>query len=89
MMAVQDPKVKQDLLRRLRRIEGQARGVARMIEDERDCQEVLLQLSAIRAAVHQTSLRLMHSFAFECIQSSGDSAEDTVEALIKAFSHVS
>lgn len=89
MMAIQDPEVKAELLRRLRRIEGQARGVARMIEEGRGCQEVLQQLAAIRAAVHQTSLQLMRSFAVECIQASGGSPEETVEALIQALSRVS
>jgi len=88
-MAIQDPEVKADLLRRLRRIEGQARGVARMIEEGRDCQEILQQLAAIRSAVYQASLRLMRSFAVECIQASGESPEEAVEALIKALSRIS
>ncbi|HEC34047.1 MAG TPA: transcriptional regulator [Chloroflexi bacterium] len=89
MKAIQSPEVKADLLRRLRRIEGQARGVARMIEEGRDCQEVLQQLAAIRAAAHQASLKLMRSFAFECIQASEGSPEEVVEALIRALSNVS
>ena len=39
------------LLRRLRRIEGQVRGVQRMIESSRDCESLIIQLSAIRSAV--------------------------------------
>ena len=41
---------KEDILKRLRRIEGQVRGVARMVEEDRDCREVIQQLAAIRAA---------------------------------------
>ena len=89
IMTIQDPEVKADLLRRLRRIEGQSRGVARMIEDGRDCQEILQQLAAIRAAVHQTSLQLMRSFAFECIRGSEGSPEEMVNELIKVLSRVS
>ncbi len=88
-MAIRDPEVKADLLRRLRRIEGQTRGVARMIEDGRDCQEVLQQLAAIRSAVYQASLRLMRSFAVECIQASDESRQEAVEALIQALSRIS
>lgn len=88
-MSIRDPQVKADLLHRLRRIEGQARGVARMIEQERECEDILQQLSAIRAAVHKTSLQLMRSFAFECLQTSEESPEALVEALIKALSRVS
>ncbi len=89
MMAIQDPEVKADLLKRLRRIEGQTRGVARMIEDGRDCQEILQQLAAIRSAVYQASLRLMRSFAVECIHASDESPEEAVEALIQALSRIS
>ena len=88
-MAIQDPEVKADLLKRLRRIEGQTRGVARMIEDGRDCQEILQQLAAIRSAVYQASLRLMRSFAVECIHASDESPEEAVEALIQALSRIS
>ncbi len=87
-MSIQDPKVKQDLLRRLRRIEGQARGVSRMIEEGRECQDILQQLAAIRAAAHQAGLLLVRSFAFECIQASEDSPDEMVEALIRALSQV-
>jgi DNA-binding FrmR family transcriptional regulator len=62
------PDLQRDLINRLRRIEGQVRGVQRMIEEERDCREVLQQLMAVRSAVHQTSLRLVRHFAAECLQ---------------------
>lgn len=89
MAAMEDAALRDDLLRRLRRIEGQARGVARMIEEERDCHEILQQLAAIRAAAHQASLRLMRSFAVECIQACETSPEQAVDALIRALSSVS
>ncbi len=85
-MAVQDPQVKNDLIQRLRRIEGQARGVTRMIEEGRDCQEILQQLAAIRAAVQQASIQVMRSYAMECIQSAEGSPEEVAEALIRAVS---
>jgi len=85
-MAIQDPQVKADLIQRLRRIEGQARGVARMIEDGRDCQEILQQLAAIRAAVQQASIQVIRSYALECIQSAEGSPAEMAEALIRAVS---
>lgn len=85
-MTIQDPQIKADLIQRLRRIEGQARGVARMIEDDRDCQEVLQQLAAIRAAVQQTSIQVMRSYTLECIQSASGSPAEIAEALIRAVS---
>jgi len=85
-MAIQDPQVKNDLIQRLRRIEGQTRGVVRMIEEGRDCQEVLQQLAAIRAAVQQASIQVMRSYALECIQATESSPEEMAEALIRAVS---
>lgn len=89
MTMIQDPEVKSDLLRRLRRIEGQVRGVSRMIEEGRDCQEVLQQLAAIRSATHQASLRLMRSYATQCVRAAEGSPDQVVDALIQALARVS
>ncbi|MCS7282276.1 MAG: metal-sensitive transcriptional regulator [Anaerolineae bacterium] len=83
-MAIQNAQVKADLIQRLRRIEGQARGVARMIEEGRDCREVLQQLAAIRAAVQQASVQVLRSYTLECLQSE-ESPEAVAEALIRAI----
>ncbi len=66
-MKVTDPDVKSDLLKRLRRIEGQVRGVQRMIQEERDCHEILQQLSAVRSASYSASVNLVRSYAKECL----------------------
>lgn len=87
-MGIRDPKVKAELLRRLRRIEGQTRGVARMVEEGRECQEVLQQLSAVRAAAHQASLYLMRSFAVECVRDSEASPDQVAETLVRALERV-
>ena len=55
------------LLRRLQRLEGQVRGVARMIEQERDCQDILTQLAAIRGASHQISVMFVQEYARNCL----------------------
>jgi DNA-binding FrmR family transcriptional regulator len=87
-MGIRDPQVKADLLRRLRRIEGQTRGVARMIEEGRDCQEVLQQLAAVRAAAHQASLYLMRSYAVECMRDPEASPDQAAETLVRALSRM-
>ncbi len=88
MPAIQDPEVKAALLRRLKRIEGQSRGVARMIESDRDCQEIIQQLMAIRAAVYQASMQLVRSFTFDCIRDPDGSPEEMVETLIRTLSRI-
>lgn len=63
--------VRQEMLARLRRIEGQARGVQRMVEEGRDCAEIIHQLAAIRAATQSASLFLLKHYAKECSAAAG------------------
>lgn len=58
---------KDDLAKRLNRIEGQVRGIARMIEDDRYCIEVLDQVSAVTRALQQVSLGLVHDHIAHCV----------------------
>lgn len=67
-----------DVLARLRRIEGQVRGVSRMVEEHRDCKEVVTQLAAIKAAVASLNSYVAESYARECLcQTSIDNVELT------------
>ncbi len=56
-----------DVQKRLKRIEGQVRGVQRMLEDNRDCKEIIQQLTAIKSAVHNASLAYMRTYASDCV----------------------
>lgn len=58
---------KQKLITRLRRIEGQVRGVQVMLDEERDCKEILQQLTSIRSAVQAASLTLLQETAADCL----------------------
>lgn len=53
---------------RMKRIEGQARGVVRMMEEERYCIDILQQLSAIEAAVRATKSKVLEIHASHCIE---------------------
>ena len=55
------------LLARLRRVEGQVRGVEKMVEDERYCVDVLTQISAIQAALDKVALGLLDDHAHHCV----------------------
>lgn len=79
---------KDDLIKRLRRIEGQVRGVARMVEEDRDCREIIQQLTAIRSATHQVGLKMARSYACQCLSDSqeGDSPDALVDDLIEVLS---
>ena len=59
-----------DLLKRLARIEGQVRGIAGMVEDDRYCIDVLTQISAVRKAVDAAALELVDDHVRHCIADS-------------------
>ena len=58
---------KDQLLTRLRRLEGQVRGVQGMVEDDRYCIDVLTQIAAIQAALDKVSLGLLDAHARHCV----------------------
>ena len=67
-MAVKvDADIKDKNLKRLRRIEGQVRGVEKMVEEDRYCIEVLTQISAVQAALDKVALGLLDGHARHCM----------------------
>jgi CsoR family transcriptional regulator, copper-sensing transcriptional repressor len=81
---------KQQLQTRLRRIEGQVRGVARMIEQDKYCVDVVTQVAAIQAALDKVSLGLLDGHIRGCvreeIQSGGGDAK--VDELLQVMDRV-
>lgn len=59
---------KASVLKRLRRIEGQVRGLARMVEDDRYCIDIVTQLSAVRAALRRAEEEILADHAAHCIE---------------------
>ena len=59
--------VQADVLLRLRRIEGQVRGIQRMVEDNRNCRDVVVQLAAVKAAVASLNTLVAETYARECL----------------------
>ena len=58
---------KTDIAKRLARIEGQVRGIARMVDEDRYCIDILDQVSAITKALQQVSLGLLHDHLEHCV----------------------
>jgi DNA-binding FrmR family transcriptional regulator len=73
---VQDEETRADISKRLRRIEGQIRGIQRMIDQERACCDILDQLSAVQQAVRGVSGLVAQQYAVECIGKMQDNASD-------------
>ena len=66
------------VLPRLRRIEGQVRGIGRMVEDDRYCMDILIQLQAVKAALKKVEDQVLKEHASHCVSdaiASGDPAE--------------
>lgn len=85
-----DQSVKEDLLLRLRRVEGQVRGVQKMVEDERYCPDVLMQMSAIHESLRSVERILMKNHlehcATEALRSGDDKkAQRTYQELTELF----
>lgn len=74
---------KSDLLARLSRVEGQVRGITRMIEDGRYCIDVLTQINAARAALAKVESEMLKSHLNHCIEgaiTSGDADDQRAKA---------
>lgn len=80
---------RKDVLRRLRRIEGQVKGVIRMVEEGRECQDVVVQLAAIRQAVNRVGVKMLACYLIQCLQREetaggpGDAVAAAIEMLVK------
>ena len=67
---------KDQVLKRLARVEGQVRGVRRMVEEDRYCIDVLTQIAAVQAALDKVALGLLDGHARVCMQGEGQAPED-------------
>jgi DNA-binding FrmR family transcriptional regulator len=74
---------KDALLTRLRRLEGQVRGVQRMVDDDRYCVDIVTQITAIQAALDKVALGLLEAHTAHCVigASKSDQAERTAELM--------
>ncbi len=81
-----DPEIKQSNLRRLRRIEGQVRGLQKMVEEDRYCADVLTQISSVQEALRSVGRELMRNHLKHCatqaIRTGGTEAEGMYDELV-------
>jgi DNA-binding FrmR family transcriptional regulator len=74
---------KEALIRRLHRVEGQVRGIERMVEDDRYCIDILTQVAAVTTALESLAFELLDDHVKHCVRSalaSGDGGEATAKA---------
>lgn len=78
---------KDQLTNRLKRIEGQVRGVQKMVEEDRYCVDILTQISAINAAMKKVSLQLLEDHTKHCVADAikDGEGEASIEELMTVF----
>jgi CsoR family transcriptional regulator, copper-sensing transcriptional repressor len=81
---------KSKLLKRLNLVEGQVRGIARMIEEDRYCVDVLTQVAAIRSALDAMALQMLRDHTHGCVQGAirsgrGEAAIDELLVVVEKF----
>ncbi len=78
-----DSEIKKRNLSRLRRIEGQVRGLQKMVEDERYCADIMVQISSVREALRGVSRELMRNHLRHCVARAIQSGDDSSEAAVQ------
>ncbi|MCV2488126.1 metal-sensitive transcriptional regulator [Geodermatophilus sp. YIM 151500] len=77
---------KDDYLKRLRRIEGQARGLQRMVEDEKYCIDILTQVSAMTKALQSVALGLLDEHLHHCVAGAAAAGGPEADAKLREAS---
>ena len=73
-------------LRRLHRVEGQVRGIIRMVEEDKGCEDVLTQVAAARSALDRVGIHILTHRMRECLaENPYDSTEDAIDDTIEVF----
>ena len=76
--------VSQEVLRkRLKRIEGQVRGIEKMVADGRDCESLITQLAAVRSAIESVGALVLNNYMQLCFRKEAGSEKDNVDALAR------
>ncbi len=84
-----DPDLKEGNLRRLNRVEGQIRGIRRMVEDERYCADILSQIAAAQEALRAVGRELLRNHLRHCVARAsaqgGEEAEEAYDEVVDLF----
>lgn len=88
-----DPALKEQNLRHLRRIEGQVRGVMKMVEEDRYCADIITQIAAVRESLQSVAKNLMRNHIKHCaaaaIRKGPDEAEEMYDEIVDLVGRIS
>ncbi|WP_416151587.1 metal-sensitive transcriptional regulator [Salipaludibacillus sp. HK11] len=74
-----------DMKNRLKRVEGQVRGVLRMMDEEKDCKDIITQMSAIRSALDRATAYVVARNLETCLRNEAESEEKREEVIEEAI----
>lgn len=83
-----NPELYEDLIRRLKRIEGQARGLQRMLDEGQDCEQLLIQLGAMKAALNRVGMKATAcnmGYQISEAMKRGENPDGAVDEVIEQF----
>lgn len=78
---------KRDIINRLKRIEGQVKGIQKMIVEEKGCVDILTQIAAVRSAVNSVGCMILESHSNTCIENAmnAENKEDAMKDLVNTI----
>ena len=71
------------IVKRLKRIEGQVRGLQKMVEDERECENIVTQLAAVRSAIDSVGALVLNNYIKICAPKGNKSDPDVYESMVR------
>ena len=84
MAGKKNPEVSREaILKRLKRIEGQIRGLQKMVEDERECESIVTQLAAVRAAIDGVGTLVLNNYIKICVPKGGAADSTVYESMVR------
>ena len=79
-------KVKKDIQNRLKRVEGQVKGIEKMVDNDAECKDILIQIAAIRSAINKVGTIILENYAKHCfVETEKDSSESKIDDLVSTL----
>jgi DNA-binding FrmR family transcriptional regulator len=81
------------IIRRLKRIEGQVRGIMKMVEEDKPCEDILIQIGSTKAALHKVGQYILEGHLHHCVldgirDGNGDEVLDKLSSALEQFSRL-
>ncbi len=73
---------KEDILNRLKKIEGQVKGIYKMVDEEKCCNDILVQVSAVRSAMNKVGGMMMDNYIKSCLKDAAEGERDDLDDVI-------